>query len=134
MSKHIGEPVAWMHKQGNHEEPSFRQLDDWEISNGWTQQPLYTKPQPAPQGEPVAHQCKFAPAMDLLTLERWHECACGKKQFQGLAYTRPTPQPAQKQWVGLTDEEVEMIVENRRAAHWEFIRQVEAKLKEKNNG
>jgi len=47
-----------------------------------------------------------------------------------LLYT--TPQPAQKPWVGLTDDEVEIIVENRRAAHWEFIRQVEAKLKEKN--
>jgi predicted RNA binding protein with dsRBD fold (UPF0201 family) len=35
-------------------------------------------------------------------------------------------------WVGLTDDEIEMIVENRRAAHWEFVRQVEAKLKEKN--
>jgi hypothetical protein len=40
-----GEPVAWMHKQGNYEEPSFRQLDDWEISNGWKQYPLYTTPQ-----------------------------------------------------------------------------------------
>ena len=39
------EPVAWMHKQGNYEEPSFRQLDDWEISNGWKQYPLYTTPQ-----------------------------------------------------------------------------------------
>jgi hypothetical protein len=44
------EPVAWMHKQGNYEEPSFRKLDDWEISNGWKQYPLYTTPpaQPAP--------------------------------------------------------------------------------------
>jgi len=40
--------------------------------------------------------------------------------------------PQQRTWVGLTDEEIEMIVENKRAAHWEFIRQVEAKLKEKN--
>ena len=39
-----GEPVAWMHKQGNHEEPSFRQLDNWEISNGWKQYPLYAAP------------------------------------------------------------------------------------------
>jgi hypothetical protein len=39
----------------------------------------------------------------------------------------------QRTWVGLTDDEIEMIVENRRAAHWEFVRQVEAKLKEKNN-
>jgi hypothetical protein len=42
------------------------------------------------------------------------------------------PLYTQRAWVGLTDEEIEMIVENRRAAHWEFVRQVEAKLKEKN--
>jgi hypothetical protein len=38
-----------------------------------------------------------------------------------------------REFVGLTDDEIEMIVENKRAAHWEFVRQVEAKLKEKNN-
>ena len=40
--------------------------------------------------------------------------------------------PPQRTWVGLTDEEIEMIVENKRAAHWEFVRQVESILKEKN--
>jgi hypothetical protein len=44
----------------------------------------------------------------------------------------PLLHPSQRTWVGLTDDEIEMIVENRRAAHWEFVRQVEAKLKEKN--
>ena len=38
------EPVAWMHIQGNYQEPSFRQLDDWEIKNGFKQYPLYTHP------------------------------------------------------------------------------------------
>ena len=38
-----------------------------------------------------------------------------------------------REFVGLTDDEIEMIVVNKRAAHWEFVRQVEAKLKEKNN-
>jgi hypothetical protein len=37
-------PVAWMHKQGDFEEPSFRELDDDEISRGWEQYPLYTTP------------------------------------------------------------------------------------------
>jgi hypothetical protein len=48
----VQEPVAWVHKQGNHEEPSFRQLDDWEIQNGWEQYPLYTTlpAQPAARG------------------------------------------------------------------------------------
>jgi len=47
-------------------------------------------------------------------------------------YTTPQPAPQRsedttqkKPWVGLTDDEIEMIVENRRAAHWEFIRQVD---------
>jgi hypothetical protein len=38
------EPVAWMHVQGNYEEPSFRQLDDDEVERGWEQYPLYTHP------------------------------------------------------------------------------------------
>src|SRR5438874_1869295 len=31
--------VAWMHVQGNHFEPSLRQLDDDEKARGWTQFP-----------------------------------------------------------------------------------------------
>jgi len=38
------EPVAWMHVQGNYEEPSFRQLFDDEVERGWGQYPLYTAP------------------------------------------------------------------------------------------
>jgi len=35
------EPVAWMHIQGNHEDPCFRELTEDEISRGWTQKALY---------------------------------------------------------------------------------------------
>ena len=38
------EPVAWMHVQGNFEEPSHRQLHEFEIMRGWTQYALYTHP------------------------------------------------------------------------------------------
>ncbi len=38
------EPVAWMHVQGNFEEPSHRQLHEFEIMRGWKQYPLYTHP------------------------------------------------------------------------------------------
>jgi hypothetical protein len=38
------EPVAWMHIQGRHKEPSHWPLDDGEISRGWEQYPLYTTP------------------------------------------------------------------------------------------
>lgn len=35
------EPVAWMHIHGNHEDPCFCELTEDEISQGWTQKPLY---------------------------------------------------------------------------------------------
>lgn len=38
-----GEPVAWLHIQGNHSEASDRQLFDDEIERGWEQKPLYTQ-------------------------------------------------------------------------------------------
>ena len=41
------EPVAWMHKQGNYEEPSLIELDDHDLARGWEQYPLYTRHQPA---------------------------------------------------------------------------------------
>jgi len=41
------EPVAWMHIHGNHEDPCFCELTEDEISQGWTQKPLYyTAPPP----------------------------------------------------------------------------------------
>ena len=35
------EPVAWLHKQGAHTEPSERELLEDEKERGWTQKPLY---------------------------------------------------------------------------------------------
>ena len=43
------EPVAWMHVQGDYEEPSLFQLDGPSMDRGWEQYPLYTRPQPAAQ-------------------------------------------------------------------------------------
>ena len=40
-----GEPVAWLHNLENFQEPRMRPLDENEISRGWTQKPLYTRPQ-----------------------------------------------------------------------------------------
>jgi len=44
------EPVAWLHVQGNYEEPSLRKLADDEVERGWEQYPLYTAP---PQRQPL---------------------------------------------------------------------------------
>ena len=41
------EPVAWMHVQGDYEEPSLFQLDGPSMDRGWEQYPLYTRPQKA---------------------------------------------------------------------------------------
>jgi hypothetical protein len=38
------EPVAYIHRQGNHYEVSERFLSDDEKSRGWTEEPLYTPP------------------------------------------------------------------------------------------
>jgi hypothetical protein len=43
------EPDAWMHVQGNHQEPSLRRLDDDEKARGWTEYPLYRAALSAPQ-------------------------------------------------------------------------------------
>ena len=59
--------------------------------------------------------------------------------YQTKHYTRPvyTPPAAQRQWVGLTDEEIEKACVPLGAAMLSFTevaRAIEAKLKEKNNG
>jgi hypothetical protein len=38
------EPVAWIHRQGNHWDVSERILNDDEKARGWTEEPLYTHP------------------------------------------------------------------------------------------
>ena len=40
------EPVAYIHRQGRHWEVSERPLVDDEKARGWTEEPLYTTPQP----------------------------------------------------------------------------------------
>jgi hypothetical protein len=38
------EPVAWIHRQGNHWDVSERILTDDEKARGWTEEPLFTHP------------------------------------------------------------------------------------------
>jgi hypothetical protein len=40
------EPVAYIHRHGNHWEVAERHLVDDEKARGWTEEPLYTAPQP----------------------------------------------------------------------------------------
>ena len=77
-----------------------------------------------PEQEPVARVVEHGATVKL----EWASADAAHNAKVGNLYTTPP----QRTWVGLTDDEIEMIVENKRAAHWEFVRQVEAKLKEKN--
>jgi hypothetical protein len=43
-----------------------------------------------------------------------------------------TPPAAQRQWIGLTDEEIEDIVEEFDGVGWDVAQAIEAKLREKN--
>ena len=70
------EPVAYIHRQGNHYEVSERFLSDDEKSRGWTEEPLYTSPpaQPAQQQESVAAlQRVMARLADLLDEDQFAE-------------------------------------------------------------
>jgi len=81
------EPVAYIHRQGNHYEVSERFLSDDEKSRGWTEEPLYTSP------------------------------------------------PAQRTWVGLSDEELSEVYNQAdwdTVNGWEYERAIEAKLRSKN--
>jgi hypothetical protein len=53
------------------------------------------------------------------------QCQCGKPYTVTCISSKPT-----KQWVGLTDDEIEHIADS----EWEeaFVRMIEAKLREKN--
>jgi hypothetical protein len=89
-----------------------------EFMDGW--QPLYTTPQP--QQEPVKMVA--------------YNCLCGRiMKFESVnGIVAP-----QREWVGLTDEEIALVcAECAASAHnWNdisFAHAIEAKLKEKNSG
>jgi hypothetical protein len=50
------EPVAWMHIHGSHEDPCFCELTEDEISQGWTQKPLYYTAPPQREWVGLTHK------------------------------------------------------------------------------
>ena len=52
LAEPVQEPVAYIHRQGNHFEVSERHLDEDEKARGWTEEPLYAHPPQRPV-EPV---------------------------------------------------------------------------------
>ena len=118
MKKELTEPRAWF------------TVDEL---NAWADKKLKENPQwaekPAQQQEPVATVTSESGNPNL-SMSWWHEPALpvGTK-----IYTSPQPN---KQWVGLTDEEINSVCHKRDwTATWTdttFARAIEAKLREKN--
>ena len=79
------------------------------------------------QDEPVAYRYKMGVGDDYWV---WNYCAYpDNKDDPRCEPLYTTPQP--RTWVDLTDDEVEMIEESKRAATWKFILEVESYLKRK---
>ncbi len=104
---------------------------------GWV--PLYTAPQSA--AEPVAVAISYDGVSPyklseygdgpLLDLEIKRLGGTARKMY---LYTHPQPQPAQREWIGLTDDDLrELFTQDRAFDRLEkFSRIIEAKLREKN--
>jgi len=61
-------------------------------------------------------------------------CTCGDPTALGVVHlrTRPCFHYVEREWVGLTDEEVKQCIDSRGGFVEDFARVIEAKLKEKN--
>ena len=134
----VQEPVAWMHTNAiGH--VYFRKNPQDKTLNPV---PLYTQPQPAPVQEPVAKPKLIGwrtadflnETTDIKQARSWEVHYEVLPIFEGDPNTKlVTPPAAQRQWVGLTDEEWQdlsdrygMILFGR------FKNEIEAKLKERN--
>jgi len=118
------EPVAWMTITGYGEEDDIHyENPEGHLMEGWTYKPLYTHPpQPDPVQEPVAW-------MEMVVANLVRE-GVNKHNARELAehfYTAPSA--AQREWVGLTDEERRDIATE---VPMDAVCITEAKLKEKN--
>ena len=126
------EPVAWMHVQGDYEEPSLFQLDGPSMDRGWDEYPLYTRPQPADEPLCEVHICDSCGYAYQDSPPSQCDCLGDEQYTKGYIYTRPQPK---REWVGLTDEEVDIESAKEEEQAYGFIQGViwaETKLKEKN--
>jgi len=117
------EPVAWMYVcDGDEAHPVLVHTQkDWTKTSWWHEVPLYTTPQPKQeQSEPVGW------------IDSKGNMICTKiNESCKPLYTTPP----KREWVGLTKEDIDYLGIHTTDTHPEdFIRYVEAKLKEKNNG
>ena len=117
------EPVAWISDsptKGNGKQLHWTKSEAWRWSSNIT--PLYTAP-PKHEKEPVA----WANSFDLKNFDM------KVRTGPDLHHTVPLyTAPPKREWVGLTDEEMDELVN--RFARYGLAREIEAKLREKNGG
>jgi len=146
-SEHTGEPVAWESVLGAvargwcYEENANKTMDsELAVAIAKEVHALYTTPQPKQeQGEPVASAWMYQGEM--VNAFPWppnDPRGCDSdKYWEGKGYTSEPlyTTPQQRTWVGLTDEDYQVlregVVKQGKPLHW-MIKHIDAKLKEKN--
>ena len=144
-------PVAWMTINAYGEEDDIHyENPEGHLPEGWTYKPLYTRPQPVAQMRmpKIGDRVICIEDESLATVEsltgggspdiKFDDGSHGTyllREFAELfCYADTTPQP-QREWVGLTDEEIDDLAEIHGLdfmSYSPFTRAIEAKLKEKN--
>jgi hypothetical protein len=137
------EPVAWMTINEYGEEDDIHyECPEGHLLDGWTYKPLYTHPPTAqPEKEPLEYWN---------AVEGWVKIDEVREHFEsvncGTIYKKPGEgrvplyaAPPQRPWVGLTDEEIKSLPSwwpsyEDAPALIELVKDVEAKLREKNGG
>ena len=134
------EPVAWMRQDGQRVTTAS---DRHNYPDGETRYSIPLYPHPQPQREQVVYQ--LSPT-DIYDFAGWLTTRKGLMQVGGAyeagpmaeavgEYLKTFPErfaTAQREWVGLTDEETDHLFNMYERSSFGLVRAVEAKLKEKN--
>jgi hypothetical protein len=125
------EPVAWIQKDmecDDFDSDSVTCEKPARAADGWEWIPLYTTP-PQPAQEPVGEVSRHGRDS---RGRQWHNIYWYDSDVDVPHGTKLYTTPAQRPWVGLTDDEIQELRKN--FATLPAIAAIEAKLKEKNNG
>ena len=124
------EPVAWMHVQGDYQEPNSHELDDEFLMRGWEQYPLYAAPPKRENELDIADRAYFAGKQAVAA-----ECEAEVERLKEIIDELENDDPPKREWQNLTDEALDKVVFDcgLSATPKDIARAIEAKLKELNH-